>query len=500
MLLHGNDATIGDGGAVVVGSNCSNWTTASRTCAARFLFENGLASYMTVGLNFHRFYQPAYPMAVRRQYSPFVNRSHHELVMKQLTDNLRALSPWLAGVANDLEYGCWPSNGGIGNATAEQFMFPDLQERLGNAPSAMGDNGYPSFTDWPTAKAHPRPHEGAPSAPRDWTLEQLMYNMPKKTLNMTTSDVHHHDAPVVRISGRPGGNTTMFAQVFSPARTQRLTRIDLWLRLSPATALPAMPYISYFIALLKDDGSPDVDNPLQCAILRPKNRTGGKWVKCGISAKELPVASSSGLMDEWQPMKLYLNPEEGSEKAVLENGKQYALVLEIDTCWNEFQVENSPSTRQDGPAVDYEIAIHQTGVASTGLTGGAMVFAGGTWKSLPGSAATCIFYEPGSTAMGYTPNQLHAVRISHHSPRTVPHTFCVAVRTGWRFTQTSLQMRSSRWRTLPKTSRGDTSPMARMRLSTSSCTLVMPGLASTNRAQWTTWGTWLRNMVSTGKS
>ena len=104
MLLHGNDATIGDGGAIVVGSNCSNWTTASRTCAARFLFENGLASYMTVGLNFHRFYQPAYPMAVRRQYSPFVNRSHHELVMKQLTDNLRALSPWLAGVANDLEY------------------------------------------------------------------------------------------------------------------------------------------------------------------------------------------------------------------------------------------------------------------------------------------------------------------------------------------------------------------------------------------------------------
>jgi hypothetical protein len=100
----------------------------------------------------------------------------------------------------------------------------------------MGDRGYPSFTNWPIAKAHPRPHD------LDWTLEQLMYNIPKKFLNMATPDVQHHGTPVVRVSGSPGGNTTMFAQILKmPAKTQRLTRVDLWLRLS-ATALPAIQY------------------------------------------------------------------------------------------------------------------------------------------------------------------------------------------------------------------------------------------------------------------
>ena len=81
MLEHGNDATIVPGntkhGTAVYGSNCSGWTAASRTCAARFLGENGLASFMTIGLNFHRFYEdPAeIPMPSRRMYSPFVNRT-----------------------------------------------------------------------------------------------------------------------------------------------------------------------------------------------------------------------------------------------------------------------------------------------------------------------------------------------------------------------------------------------------------------------------------------
>ena len=337
MLSHGNDATISDDGTVAYGSNCSGWTPASRTCAARFLFTNGLASYVTVGLNFHRFYEDpgSIPMALRRQYSPFVNRTHHLLAMKKMTDNLRALSPWLGGIANDLEYGCWPPNLGIGNETAEQFKFPDLQERLGNACSAMGDMGYLSFTNWPTAKAHPRPHDA------NWTLEQLMYNMPKQSVYSIPRS--WNDVALVRVSGSPDGNTTMFAQTFVPATTQRLTRIDLWLRLSATTALPQMPYISYFIAPLKGDGSPDLDNPIQCATPRPNERRGGKWIKCGISAKELPVVppptdrgsgsgNGSSFMDQWRPMKLYFNPEE----AVLKRGKQYALVLEscpLDKCW-----------------------------------------------------------------------------------------------------------------------------------------------------------------------
>ena len=507
MLSHGNDATIGDHRVVTYGSNCSGWTPASRTCAARFLFENGMASYMTVGLNFHRFYEdPAsIPMPLRRQHSPFVNRTYHLLTMKQLTDNLRALSPWLGGVANDLEYGCWPPNLGIGNATAEQFKFPDLPERLGNAPSAMGDRGYPSFTNWPITKAHPRPHD------LDWTLEQLMYNMPKKILNVTTPDVQHHDTPVVRVSGSPGGNTTMFGQVFSPAKTQRLTRVDLWLRLSAAAALPAMPYISYFIAPLKSDGSPDVDNPIQCAIPRPKNRVGGKWIKCGVSAKELPVAppstgnssgSSSDLMDEWQPMKLYFNPEE----TVLERGKQYALILEncpLDTCWlavshiapnniravgldllwpltvSVANAQGSSEKQVGGSTVDYEIAIHH---GDTPSPAGAMVFVGGAWQTLPGAAATSILYEPGSIAHGYSPNQLHAVRYTPYSYvcaelRLTAETgalnnsmlCCLLgawIRTGLDFTRTSLRLRSRRWLRLLRQFLHATSLAAKTRHST----------------------------------
>lgn len=149
----------------------------------------------------------------------------------------------------------------------------------------------------------------------------------------------------------------MFAQIFKPpfrfgdGAERRLTRIDAWLRLS-ATALPQMPYISYFIAPVRADGTPDTDNPLQCAVLRPKNRRGGKFVKCGVSAKELPInaavvpsataaasggeSSSSGggggESADWQPMKLYLDPEE----AQLTAGKQYALVLQncpLGTCY-----------------------------------------------------------------------------------------------------------------------------------------------------------------------
>ena len=408
MLAHGNDAILLNG-TVVSGSNCSGWTPASRTCAARFLFENGLASYMTIGLNFHRFFEDPgkIPMPTRRQYSPFVNRTAHLLAMQGMTANLRAQSPYLAGVLNDLEYGCWPSNGGIGNATSEQLMFPDLQERLGNAPSAMAAEGWPSFTDWPAAKAHP-----VPLTQQQWTLEQLMYNMPKPWAGSASPGTRSNtrDATVARVSGSPGGKTTMFAQIFEPSATRRLTRIDLWLRLSAST-LPQMPYISYFITKVKADGFPDVDNPLQCATLRPKDRMGGKFVKCGVSAKELPTALTvTGLSPDWQPMKLYFNPEE----AQLTKGTKYALVLEncpLDTCW--LSAAQSDKVRRSDTETAYEIAVHNGGTAA-----GAMVFTDGAWKALSGAAAASVFYEPGSTGLGYTPNQLHADWVAFHANTT----------------------------------------------------------------------------------
>ena len=419
MLAHGNDATIAAGASgqmvATYGTNCSGWTPASRTCAARFLSANGLASYMTVGLDFHRFYEdPAtIPMPRRRMYSPFVNKTYHLLALHQLRESLRAQSPWLAGAANDLEYGCWPPNSGLGNATAEQFQFPDLPERLGNAPSAMAADGWPSFTDWPVAGAHPVP------TTHNWTLEQLFYNMPQPWPGAPGRRGGGRDGgrvssggKVVRLAGSPGGNVTRFAQLFTPPKLAgRLTRVDLWLRLSTPAALPEMPYLSYFIVGLLPDGTPDLDHPVQCATLRPANRSGGKWIKCGVSAKELPAAATTADAGAgWQPMKLYFDPSE----AVLDSGRQYALVVEncpLNLCW--LSAERAPGTDAGAEGTDYEISLDDDADGAP-----AMVFSEGSWKRLVGVTAAAVFYEPSSIKLGYAPNQLHEDWIAFHANTT----------------------------------------------------------------------------------
>jgi hypothetical protein len=423
MLSHGNDATLAAGphGRATYGTNCSGWTPASRTCAARFLSANGLASYMTVGLNFHRFYEdPAkIPMSSRRMYSPFVNKTYHLLTLRQLRESLQAQSPWLAGAANDLEYGCWPPNRGIGNATAEQYQFPDLPERLGNAPSAMTADGWPSFTDWPVAGAHPLPSDAA-GASQNWTLEQLFFNMPQPWSGVPSRRGGSRSG-VVRVAGSPGGNVTRFAQLFTPpphkAGQKLLARVDLWLRLSAPTTLPLMPYLSYFIAPLLPNGTPDLEHPVQCATLRPPDQRGGKWIKCGVSAKELPAAGSDvgDVGVGWQPMKLYFDPSE----TVLDSSRQYALVLEncpLNVCWLATEAA-SPGVPGTDAGTDYEIAVEDGAASSGGAP--AMLFSEGSWRKLPGGVtATTVFYEPGSIKLGYTPNQLHEEWVAFHANTT----------------------------------------------------------------------------------
>ena len=67
----------------------------------RSLAERGLASYMNVGWSQHAFYMapPHQPVALRRQLSPFVNRTRYRLKVQQIENIMRAASPWLAGVA-----------------------------------------------------------------------------------------------------------------------------------------------------------------------------------------------------------------------------------------------------------------------------------------------------------------------------------------------------------------------------------------------------------------
>ena len=266
----------------------------------RFFGQRGLASCMDVGWALHTFYQdPAHtPSYVRRQYSPFVNRTRYKMKIQQIEQVIRAASPWLAGVMNDLEFPPWTS------------YFPDLDERLGNRPSASAPE-WPSFKDWPAPNAHK-----LPAGQSNWTLEKLFFNMPRWTHNDGGSPGTR--GAVLRIAGAADGGgssgVSMVAQLFQP-RAPTLARADIWLRLT-AAALPTMPYLSYYVVPLKVDGTPDVDHPVLCAIPRRKagvvsSNATGKFITCGLRATELaalidpnatkPILANSSA---WLPIKL----------------------------------------------------------------------------------------------------------------------------------------------------------------------------------------------------
>ena len=118
-------------------------------------------------------------------------------------------------------------------------LFPDLDERIGNNPSASASE-WPSFTNWPQSNAHP-----IPKGHKNWTLNALFFNMPRWTHNDNAAGATGASGTAaLRIAGTPGGaSVSMVAQLFRP-REPSLARIDLWLRLT-ASAQPKMPYLSY---------------------------------------------------------------------------------------------------------------------------------------------------------------------------------------------------------------------------------------------------------------
>ena len=377
----------------------------------RYLGQRGIASYMEVGWSLHTFYEdPAQlSVATRRQLSPFVNYTRYMMGVSQIEQVVRAGSPWIAGIMNDLEFPPWTSD------------FPDLDERLGNRPSASAE--WPSFTDWPTPNAHASP------AGTNWTLERLFFNMPRAT---------HHDGgvlgstgAVMRIAGSAGGaSASMVAQLFRP-RAPTLARIDLWLRLT-AVELPALPYLSYFVAPLRTDGTPDTDHPVLCATPRPQPSilpyATGKFIKCGLHATELaslvnpnatePVRANSS---SWLPMKMYFNPEE----AALDVTRTYALVLQscpLNECWLS---AGDRETRTE-TETDYEVGTHTVALAGSARRRvssdsdslSAMEFRSGRWQPLQHTSVAATFYTPSSTEHGYRPNQLHSDWVAFHCNTT----------------------------------------------------------------------------------
>jgi hypothetical protein len=265
----------------------------------RFLGARGLASYMNVGWSWHTFYEdPAQlSVSVRRAFSPFCNRTGYQKQLQEVEQILRAASPWLAGIMNDLEFPPWKSD------------FPDLDERLGNRPSASVD--WPSFTDWPTPVMPTNYQRGQTGSSRSSFLTCRS--------GLATTAAHQAAqvqrcasmAPLARLDHASAGS--MVVQLFRPA-APILARMDMWLRLT-STALPKLPYLSYYVAPLLANGTPDTDHPVLCAIPRPKPDilpyASGKYIKCGVQASELeklvaPNATQPLLPNSssWQPIKL----------------------------------------------------------------------------------------------------------------------------------------------------------------------------------------------------
>ena len=200
--------------------------------------------------------------------------------------------------------------------------------------------------------------------------------------------------------------------------------MDVWLRLT-ASALPKMPYLSYYVTAVLSDGTPDTDHPLLCAVTRPKPAivpsASGKLIKCGVHATELRSlvdsnASAPALNSTaWRPISLYFNPEE----AQLDTNKTYALVLQncpLGECWLASEDTIDASPEEDS---DYIVGTHATKPEDDRTSSlGSMVFRSGSWQSAPGTSVALAIYTSGSTEHGYRPNQLHEDWVAFHCNTT----------------------------------------------------------------------------------
>eukprot|EP01051_Picozoa_sp_SAG22_P012890 SAG22_NODE_1384_length_4534_cov_2.266516_4_plen_889_part_01 len=388
--------------------------------------------------------------------SPFLNQSAYRARVRNATDTLQQLQGWAAGALDDIEQPPWPQRSYSAAGLPQVFNFTDLEQRLGNQPSASAPE-WPSFTDWPTANAHRLPngraltieavqyndpqrittaqpaevtwdssgppqvvlHQGIPNAknasahelgylwstgpgPPDSAENSVVFGRVSSDLTRAPPPPSPGTAGVLSIAGK--GNISMISQPFQLRGDHtRLTRVDLWLQRSIPGQYPAA-WLSFSICEVDSTtGLPMVESAILCAQRSPPNpeypqyfRSAGLYATCGYMPSDMPVKSSNS----WSPTSLYVDPA----VAALDPAKTYAIVLQFagkklslmasSPASYEAGTQNSPSREFDAMAFDSRSS---------------------EWHAVPGVALRVHLFAPADEAH---PNRLHADWVSFHASTT----------------------------------------------------------------------------------
>jgi beta-fructofuranosidase len=354
--------------------------------------------------------------------SPFLNRSAYLKRVQNATDTLRQSQGWAAGALDDIEQPPWPRRSWSAAGLPRILNFSDLEERLGNRPSASPIE-WPSFTDWPTPNAHRLPKG------RALTIETVQYNDPQLIATAqpvpTTATTGQYDNSIASILIAGRSTISMVVQPFRlHSNHTRLTRVDLWLKRFTCAfhlCLPPVPsnsslltypaaWLSFSITELNGtDSTPILNKTILCAQRSaPSNggfakgmntyfRSAGLWATCGVLPSEIPV---NGSADDWSPTSLYINPA----AAALDPSKRYAMVL---------QFAGKPSKMASSPA-SFVLGTQ----ASSNRAFDARVYDAhsGQWRTAPGVALRTRLFAP--AAAGTDVSRLHENWVAFHAATT----------------------------------------------------------------------------------
>ena len=139
---------------------------------------------------------------------------------------------------DDIEQPPWPSHSYKVAGMVSTYALADLEERLGNKPSASAP-AWPSFVDWPTKNAHRRENN------ESWTIEMLQYNDPQPitTANpapaLMPGEQNVTQLPTVAalaIADKSTGVSIVSQSFTLGGNHTRVTRVDLWLHRSSTHA------------------------------------------------------------------------------------------------------------------------------------------------------------------------------------------------------------------------------------------------------------------------
>ena len=325
--------------------------------------------------------------------SPFLNRTAYLARVKNATDALRQSQGWTAGVLDDIEQPPWPRRSWTATGSPSTYNFSDLDERLGNRPSASPD--WPSFADWPVANAH----RHLPGMDR-LSIEALQFNNPRLIQTaQPTASLHPANSSMGSVSIAGKSNISMVSQPFQLGGNHtRLSRVDIWLQRS----IPAFPSasLSFSICELNEtDQTPVLERAVLCAQRSPLNpnypeyfRSAGIWATCGVEPADLPARTSSA---GWSATALYVNPA----SSALDPMRRYTMVLQFGGKASE--MASSPASYQVGTE------------ASTGQRFEAMVRDDGGWRALPGVALRTQLWAPADGT-----NRLHEDWVAFHAATT----------------------------------------------------------------------------------